>query len=257
MEPGDDGWSDCLPVGEGVNDSKVFTARPYDIRDERNNLTQVKQGQSFLYKTGLETFETGDSERRVEDIIPLGSTGSGRDVIMVRGAERYDQICLFDSQHDPPRVGCEEISGSSPSVQIFEVEGWEPEIIVNPIITYAPLVTATASITAGSVVMGGLPVSDTEVSTSRLAVTVTLPVSVTSGRLMAQVIPAYADEYALEIIQSDSGPNARRPLERTVLELAQEGDRAGNPWIYSGSVEPRFLAARRICACLGTRQADP
>ena len=120
---------------------------------------------------------------------------------MVRGADRYDRVCLFDGLNDPPRVGCEEVSGSSPSVQIFEVAGWQPEIIISPIITVASVVTAPAPITSATDITGGLAVSETEISASRLAVTVTLPVSVASGRLMAQMIPAYDDAYALDTIE--------------------------------------------------------
>ena len=235
---------------------RSWRGRPYDIRDEKNNLTQVKQGRSFLYKTEQETFETGDSERRVVDIIPLGSTGSGRDVIMVRGAERYDQVCLFDGQHDPPRVGCEVITGSSPSVQIFEVEGWQPEIIVSPIITVTPAVTSTRPITAGGVVTSEVVITEGEVSASRLAVTVTLPISVASGRLMAQVIPAYSDGTRWRSSNRTAGPM----LADRWSERCWSWRRRGTVRASRGSMPVRSSRAsgsRGVCTGLGAGQADP
>ncbi len=159
-------------LGFASDGSPVLPTRRYDLRDaESQRLEQLQQADIYLYKLGRRLQSGGPAldlsqlqqEQPVYDVLALGSTGSNRDSIVVRGAARGDRVCVFDSNHEPPRTGCTFVDGRNTAVDLRAVPGWQPEIRVTPI----------SSDTTGV----------------RLAIEVRQPLSATE-RLEAQVLPA-------------------------------------------------------------------
>ncbi len=82
-----------------VPGAAALTARNFDLRDENGNLAVLRQAQGYVFHSG--PTRPDEFLPPVTGLIALGSTGSGRDRIMVRGAAAGDRVCVFDTQHNP------------------------------------------------------------------------------------------------------------------------------------------------------------
>jgi hypothetical protein len=151
------------PVAAPAN---TLPARNVDLRDadQDNVRLLVAQGYGYLLKT------KNTRDLRDDEIIALGPT-SKADHIKVRGAAPGDRICVLDNSEETARAGCLTVAGAAPaSIRLSAIPGWQPNIRVEPIEVS----------TDGGAAMPFQPA---------LAITVTQ--TMTAGKLLAQVIPAF------------------------------------------------------------------
>jgi len=130
----------------------------FDLRDAATrDLLAVRKAQGYLFKT-RKTSDPGD-----DGVFSLGATVGSGDRIKVRGAEPGDRLCLFgpyDETRQSAYLGCiESLTDRDRSVLLSPVSDWQPNLIV------------------------------TAITSRTLAITVTLPVSITA--LNVQVFPTY------------------------------------------------------------------
>ncbi|MCW5844364.1 MAG: VCBS repeat-containing protein [Caldilinea sp.] len=123
---------------------ETLPARNFDLRDESENLAVLRQAQGYVFHSG--PTRPDEYPPPVTGLIALGSTGSGRDRIMVRGAAPGDRVCVFDTQHNPPRTGCTVVKGNNPTVRVSPVPGWQPEIVASPVASTTLLITVTQAV---------------------------------------------------------------------------------------------------------------
>jgi len=181
--------------------------RFFDLRDAATGaLLRLPGAQAYLFQVNASASPTDDR------LIPLGAALGDGDRIKVRGAAVGDRLCVFapyNAGTQAATTGCiEALSALDRSVVLAPAAGWQPAVTVHAV-------------------------------TSRtLAVTVTLPVSVsTSGApldLNAQIFPAYGSLHAT------------LPLTAPVVALTPD---PANPGVFTQTItlaHPAFEGAVRV-----------
>jgi hypothetical protein len=123
---------------EPVTSSNTLAAPVFNLVDSSGNPAPIAngQGQAYLFKTN------GNSDSADDYVTRLGSPIG--DLVLARGAEPGDRLCVYDFSQDPLRLGClESVSDTAEAVTLNELPGWMPAITVSKINTDTFVVTAT------------------------------------------------------------------------------------------------------------------
>ena len=154
-----------VTVNSPATPATAVPVRNFDLRNASTNaLISLPQAKGYLLR-GHSTPELTD-----DSLIDLGTTRGGGDRIKVRGAEPDDRLCVSGLRDGVLWQGCETVTENSTSILVAPVTDWTPNIIVTP------------------------------VNTRTIRITVTQPV--TSGNLIAQLIPAYGSQVDQTVIHS-------------------------------------------------------
>ncbi len=90
---------------------------------------RVSQGRAYLFK------KNGSKDPQEWALIDLGSV-SNSDRIKVRGADVKDRLCVIEIGGEKSLGGCvENLQNYNSSIRLRTVEGWKPEIQVEPVYT--------------------------------------------------------------------------------------------------------------------------
>lgn len=139
-----------------------IAARNLDLRDEEGNLLTLTQAQAYLFKTnGTITITEAISD---DYLVALGSTGAGRDRILMRGAEAGDRLCVISG--DQRMVGCKQAVGpTETALTMRTVDNWQPDIDVRHVSSTTMMITVTGQLPLEPLKLQVLPAQSALTST--------------------------------------------------------------------------------------------
>ena len=113
----------------------------FNLEDRDGNPLPIPigQGQGYLFKTN----DPGDPND--DYVIRLGSPIG--DLILARGAEPDDKLCVYDYSQSPIRLGCLTVSNNGEAITLHELNDWAPQIEVQQVTTNTFAITVTQNIT--------------------------------------------------------------------------------------------------------------
>ena len=108
-----------------------------------SSLLPIQRAQGYLIKANENSSDLTD-----DTIINLGRTSGSGDRIKVRGADVGDRVCVFDN--DSKRLGCVDVAAQTTSINLNQINSWQPAVTVTPLTSRTFAITVTQFVTSGN-----------------------------------------------------------------------------------------------------------
>ena len=124
-----------------TNPANTIVDPIFNLQDSLGNplVVPVGQGQGYLYKENV----SGDPND--DYVIRLGSPVG--DLLLARGAEPGDELCVYDFSQAVVRFGCVTVGTNGAPITLHELQDWTPQIEVNQVTTNTFAITVTQNVT--------------------------------------------------------------------------------------------------------------